>query len=110
MPIFSLAAVLVLLLILIVVLVLILILIVVLILILVLVIHRNFLRICTCGCAAELAFPKFQALSLARKMRLAKSPLVMATAMPPAVAFKPPMKMPRNPFSLIASFTPFDKL
>ena len=95
----------VLILVLVVVLVLILILIVVLILVLVLVIHSEFLRLYLLG-YPRVVCPSFQALSLGRKITLTIKPAVIAAVMPPAVAFSPPVKMPRKPSSAIASFTP----
>ena len=43
--------------------------------------------------------PDFQDLSLALKIRLASSPAKIAAAIPPAQAFSPPVKIPRNPSS-----------
>ena len=71
----------------------------VLIVILVLIAHRNDPPIYIYGLAAKIACPDFQDLSFALKNKLAKSPLKMAAAMPPAEAFRPPVKIPRNPFS-----------
>ena len=75
-------------------------------LILVLVIHDRssvyfFLR-----CSAVPVCPIFQDLSFGLKIRLAISPEMTATVIPPAVAFRPPVKIPRNPSSCTASFTP----
>ena len=91
--------VLVVVLILIIVLVVVLILVVVLVLVSVLVIHRSFPPNVFCGLAASIGCPGFQDLSLALKIRLAKSPAKMAAVIPPAAAFRPPVKMPRNPSS-----------
>ena len=81
------------------VLVVVLILVVVLVLVSVLVIHRSFPPNVFCGLAAYIGCPGFQDLSLALKIRLAKSPAKMAAVIPPAAAFRPPVKMPRNPSS-----------
>ncbi len=54
--------------------------------------------------------PKNQDLSLALKRILTMSPAMIATVIPPAVAFNPPVRMPRNPFSSTASVTPFAKV
>ena len=43
--------------------------------------------------------PDFQDLSLALKIKLASSPAKIAAAIPPAQAFSPPVKIPRNPSS-----------
>lgn len=71
----------------------------VLIVILVLIAHRNDPPIYIYGLAAKIECPDFQDLSFALKNKLANSPLKMAAAMPPAEAFRPPVKIPRNPFS-----------
>ena len=76
---------------------LILVLVLVLILVLVLVIHTRFLRFLSYGLAANIACPAFQDLSLALKIKLASRPARMAAVMPPAAAFSPPVKIPRNP-------------
>lgn len=82
----------------------------VLVLILVLIVHNKYLHFSCCGIAAELACPKTHVLSLALNKRLAKRPAVMAAAIPPAQAFSPPVKMPRNPSVSMASLTPFARL
>ena len=82
---------------------------VVLILILVLV-HVGFLQLSFYGIAARIAFPNCQDLSLGRNRRLASKPLMIATVIPPALAFKPPINMPRNPFSSTASRTPLARM
>ena len=97
-------------LILVVVLVLILVLVVVLVAIFVLAIHVHILQSTFHGLAAILAYPVFQDLSLALNIRLTTSPAKMATAIPPAQAFKPPVKIPRKPSSVMASFTPLARL
>ena len=63
-----------------------------------------------CGTAAILAYPKNQLLSLALKMRLARSPATIATVIPPADASRPPLKMPIKPSLSTASLTPFARL
>lgn len=59
-----------------------------------------------CGRAATLICPKIQALSLALKIRLANSPLMIAAVMPPAVDLSPPVNTPSKPSLSTASFTP----
>ena len=112
MPVLPLAAVLVLvgILILVAVLIGILITFLVAVLILVLVIHSVFLRFIYCGHSAYLVYPEFQALSLALKRKLASKPAKMAAVMPPAVAFSPPVKMPRKPSCITADFTPLESV
>ena len=67
-------------------------------LVLVLVVH-----FCSSECLVEaavplrLAYPVFQHLSLSLKIRLTRSPAKMAAVMPPAVAFRPPVKIPGKP-------------
>lgn len=101
----------VLILILAVVLVLVIVLAVVLILVLILiVIHCQFLHILLCGLSAFVACPKIHDLSFGLKRMAARTPQTMAAVMPPAVAFRPPVKMPRNPSWVTASFTPFARL
>ena len=105
-----LAAVLVLRLILGVVLLLILVLSVILILVvilgLVLVIHSVILQILFCGATASVVCPLFQDLSLGLKIRLPINPAMIAAQIPPAVAFNPPVSIPRKPSSVMASCTP----
>ena len=95
-------------LVLILVIILILVLVVILVLLLVvLLIHGNYLRkLWFSGYAAFLGCPVFQDLSLGLKIRLASRPAKMAVAMPPAQELRPPVKMPRKPFSAMASRTP----
>lgn len=95
---------------LIVILVLILILLVVLILIAILLIHGYSSKISSCGLAAIIECPNFYALSLGLKIKLARRPAITATVIPPAQAFRPPVKIPRKPSASMASFTPFAKL
>ena len=87
-----------------------LILVLVAVLIFVLVIHNRSSKDVVGGTAASIDCPIYQDLSLSLKIRLTRSPAKMAAAMPPAQAFKPPVKMPRNPSSCTASFTPFARL
>ena len=102
----ALAVVLVLILVIILILVLVLVVILVLLLV-VLLIHGNYLRkLWYSGYAAFLGCPVFQDLSLGLKIRLASRPAKMAVAMPPAQELRPPVKMPRKPFSAMASRTP----
>lgn len=89
--------------------VLVLVLIVVLVLILVLVIHRQFLRLYHLG-FPRVVCPGIQDLSFGRKTKLASNPATIAAAMPPAVAFNPPVKIPIMPSSETASFTPFARV
>lgn len=65
--------------------------------VLVLVIHGLFLQILSCGRSAPLACPVLYDLSFALKIRLASNPANTAAVMPPAAAFRPPVKIPRNP-------------
>ena len=104
----ALAVVLVLILVIILILVLILVLVVILVLLLVvLLIHGNYLRkLWYSGYAAFLGCPVVKDLSLGLKIRLASRPAKMAVAMPPAQELRPPVKMPRKPFSAMASRTP----
>ena len=55
-------------------------------------------RIATSGYAL-LAMTAFYDLSFGLKIRLTTRPERMATVMPPAVAFRPPVKIPRKPLS-----------
>lgn len=106
-----LVAVLILILAVVLVLVLVIVLAVVLILVLILiVIHCQFLHILLCGLSAFVACPKIHDLSFGLKRMAARTPQTMAAVMPPAVAFRPPVKMPRNPSWVTASFTPFARL
>ena len=92
------------------VLVLILILLAVLILVLILIVHFYILRLNNTALAATLAYPLFQDLSLALKIRLQSSPARIAAVIPPADALRPPVKIPRKPSLSTASFTPFARL
>ena len=80
------------------------------ILVLVLVIHSIDPPMFIYGLAAMLACPAFQDLSLGLKRKLASSPETIAAVIPPAVAFNPPVRMPRKPSSSIASITPFARV
>ena len=82
---------------LVVVLILVLVVILIAVLILVLVIHDSLPPLFYHGLAANIACPAFQDLSLALKIKLASRPARMAAVMPPAAAFSPPVKIPRNP-------------
>lgn len=92
------------------VLVLILILLAVLILVLILIVHFYILRLNNTALAATLAYPLFQDLSLALKIRLQRSPARIAAVIPPAEALRPPVKIPRKPSLSTASFTPLARL
>lgn len=82
----------------------------ILIIVLVLVIH-NFVPPCNVfGVIPWIVYPVFQALSLGLKRKLTKSPAVIAAVIPPAVALRPPVKIPKNPSSAMASRTPFAKV
>lgn len=73
----------------------------------ILVVHGNILRfICIDGKAVIIGYPVFYALSFALKIKLITNPRKIAVAIPPAEAFKPPVKIPRNPLLETASFTP----
>ena len=86
--------------------VLILVLVVVLVLITVL-IHRKILQVSFCGKPLGLDCPEIQDLSFGLNKRLASNPAAIAAVMPPAVAFSPPVKIPKKPSLSIASRTPF---
>ena len=62
------------------------------------------------GDSAFIGCPLFQDLSLGLKIRLTTNPETIATVIPPAADFKPPVIIPRKPSSAIASFTPFAKI
>ena len=79
------------------------------ILVLILIVHNLILRIYLLGFPLVVC-PNTQDLSLGLKIRLIIRPKTIAAAIPPAVALKPPVKMPRNPSLVIASFTPFARL
>ena len=65
----------------------------------ILIIHRILPSKYYYGLAAEIVCPEYQDLSLALKIRLAARPAVMAAVIPPAVAIRPPVKIPRKPSS-----------
>lgn len=92
------------------VLVLILLVVLILILVLILIVHFYILRLNNTALAATLAYPLFQDLSLALKIRLQRSPARIAAVIPPAEALRPPVKIPRKPFLSTASFTPLARL
>lgn len=87
-----------------------LVLLVVLSLVLILIVHGFILRLNDTALAATLAYPLFQDLSLALKIRLHSSPARIAAVIPPAEAFRPPVKMPRKPSSSTAFLTPLARL
>ena len=64
---------------------------------LILIIHISLPPLYACGYTAILAYPFLQDLSFALKRMLTVKPAIIAVAIPPAVAFKPPVKMPINP-------------
>ena len=92
------------------VLVLILLVVLILILVLILIVHFYILRLNNTALAASLAYPLFQDLSLALKIRLQRSPARIAAVIPPAEALRPPVKIPRKPSLSTASFTPLARL
>ena len=92
------------------VLVLILLVVLILILVLILIVHFYILRLNNTALAATLAYPLFQDLSLALKIRLQMSPARIAAVIPPAEALRPPVKIPRKPSLSTASFTPLARL
>ena len=92
------------------VLVLILLVVLILILVLILIVHFFILRLNDTALAATLAYPLFQDLSLALKIRLQRSPARIAAVIPPAEALRPPVKIPRKPSLSTASFTPLARL
>ena len=107
-----LAAVLVLVVVLIVVLILVvvvLVLVVILILVLVLIIHNPFLHVFF-WVIPWLVCPVIQDLSFALKIKLTMKPAAIAAVIPPAVAFRPPVKIPRKFCSATASLTPFARV
>ena len=55
---------------------------------------------------ASVVFPVFQDLSFALNMMLTRSAAIIAIVIPPAVALRPPKKIPITPSALIASLTP----
>ena len=100
-----LAAVFVLVVVLILIVVLVIVLILILVLILVLVIHYKILRLCRLG-YPKIVCPFTQDLSLALKIKLISNPATIAAVIPPALAFKPPVKIPSTPSLETASLTP----
>ena len=83
-----------------------LILITVLVLILI-VIHNNSSEYIILRQCATVDFPNYQVLFFGLNRKLIIKPPRIAAVIPPAVALRPPVRIPRNPSSLIASFTPF---
>ena len=78
-----------------------------LILVLILVIHLFFLLNLVGKNPAEIDCPEIQDLSLGLKRIPASRPKIIAAVIPAAVAFRPPVRMPRAPLSSMASLTPF---
>ena len=72
---------------------------VLIVLILVLVIHDRSSEILYSRRAAPIDCPIFQDLSFALNKRLASRPATTAAVIPPAQAFRPPVKIPRKPSS-----------
>lgn len=66
---------------------------------LVLVVHSIASAFSVFGIAVIIACPVFYDLSFARKKILASRPQRMAAVIPPAVAFRPPLRIPRKPSS-----------
>ena len=85
-------------------------LILVVVLISVLVVHCKILQYYICGMTAPVVCPFFQDLSFGLKIKLMRSPAVMAAVMPPAAAFNPPVKTPRKPSCAMASRTPLARV
>lgn len=65
-------------------------------LILILIVHRILPPAFNCV-TASISCPEFQDLSFALKIMLVKSATVIAVVIPPAVARKPPVKIPMKP-------------
>ena len=78
-----------------------------LILVLILVIHLFFLLNLVGKNPAEIDCPEIQDLSLGLKRIPASRTKMIAAVIPAAVAFRPPVRMPRAPLSSMASLTPF---
>ena len=78
-------------------------------LVLVLVIHDESSKL-NCVNHAGVVYPDHQDLSFGRKNTEAISPAMIAIVIPPAVADKPPVKIPINPFDMISFFTPSVKV
>ena len=89
------------------VLIILLILVAILVILLILVIHLYFLQSIYSIIAARIECPDFQDLSFGLNIKLTINPAKTAMAIPPAAAFNPPVKIPKNPCALIASRTPF---
>ena len=82
-----------------VVLILVLVLVVLILISILIVIHLKFLRFLLYGITAIIACPENQDLSFALNRKLASRPAKIATVIPPAVAFNPPIRIPIKPFS-----------
>ena len=67
-----------------------------LLLILILIVHKILPPAFNCVTAC-ISCPESQDLSFALKIKLVKSATVIAVVIPPAVALKPPVKIPMNP-------------
>ena len=80
------------------------------ILVVVLIVHNRSSECLMMRISAYIACPIFQDLSFGLKIRLTRRPAKMAVAIPPAQAFSPPVKIPRNPSFVIASLTPLARL
>ena len=76
----------------------------------VLVVHCKILQYYICGMTASVVCPFFQDLSFGLKIKLMRSPAVMAAVMPPAAALNPPVKTPRKPSFAMASRTPLARV
>ena len=81
----------------------------ILVLVLVLIIHFDDPPECFCGDTAVSVCPVCQDLSLGLKIKLTRSPEKMAAVIPPADAFRPPMKIPGKPWLSTAFRTPSAK-
>lgn len=88
------------------VLIVVLVLVVILILIFVLVVHICIPPVFRAVLPLGIDCPKYQLLSFALKIKLARRPAVIAAVIPPALALSPPVSTPRKPSSLTASLTP----
>ncbi len=71
------------------------------------VIHNNYLLNSVRGKPLYLAYPRSQDLSFGLNSKEIIKPAKIAVQIPPAQAFSPPVKIPKNPCSFTASLTPF---